>query len=118
MPSCARTSATCKTSAVVLYKLPAVTMPIVSAASHPPCLPACLAATFCLPHTLHICTCIDLANSGRRYQRKRRCMALVREQSGQSLEEDIFWRENFQNRERYMQASDSGWTCCIMRHAN
>jgi hypothetical protein len=35
--------------------------------------------------------------------RKRKCMALVRELSGQSLDEDVFWRENFQNRERYIQ---------------
>jgi hypothetical protein len=30
-------------------------------------------------------------------------MALVRELSGQSLDEDVFWRENFQNRQRYIQ---------------
>ena len=35
--------------------------------------------------------------------RKRKCMALVRELSGQSLDEDVFWRENFQNRQRYIQ---------------
>ena len=29
--------------------------------------------------------------------------ALVREQAGQSLDEDIFWKENFQNRDKYMQ---------------
>jgi hypothetical protein len=42
-------------------------------------------------------------DDGRLDDRKRKCMALVREQSGQALQEDVFWRENFQNRDRYMQ---------------